>query len=95
MVKMWHSAPGMRWIANIASLVAYIQQMDEQYALRWSRDPTHCSQAIFFGACPSEGRITIPSVGPEREASRSYCIEVMTFLCRPRPSSGIDRASNG
>ncbi len=83
MVKIWHSTSGVRCLASIASLVAYMQQIVEQYGLRWSREPTHCSQAMRRGTRPSDGRRTLPSVGPEREARRSYCIEVMTLGMRP------------
>ena len=46
-----------------------------------------------WGNLPSEGRITMPSVGPERLANRSYCIEWMTLGKRPNPSSSYSVGS--
>jgi hypothetical protein len=68
-----------RCFASIASLVAYMQQIDEQYVVRWSREPTHCSQAMERGGRPSDGRVTRPSLGPDRLASRSYWSALRTL----------------
>ena len=70
-------------LAITASLMAYMQQTEEQYALShlfMSREPTHWNQAIFLGSRPSlDSRLTCPAVGPEAESMRSNSIEVITL----------------
>ena len=71
-------------LAIMASLMAYMQHTDEQYPLPHrlvSREPTHWSQAIFFGSVWSEGRTRCPMVGPEALKIRSNSRLVSTLGC--------------
>ncbi len=65
----------------IASLVEYIQHIEEQYSdpRSQSLDPTHWIKAILFGGLWSDGLTTWPWDGPVELSSRSKSIEVRTF----------------
>ena len=62
---------GVYFLATTASLIAYMQHTEEQWALSQrlrSREPTHWNQAIFLGSRPSlDRRLTWPWVGPEAD----------------------------
>ncbi|HEX7500649.1 MAG TPA: hypothetical protein VF524_10155, partial [Polyangia bacterium] len=68
----------------MASLVADMQQMLEQYPLPQavSREPTHWINATVLGALPSLGRCTWPLVGPAALSRRSNCGLVSTLAYR-------------
>ena len=68
--KMTTSTPGSASLADMASLMAYMQHTDEQYSLLQrflSRLPTHWRKATRRTGRPSEGRSSRPSVGPPGE----------------------------
>ena len=69
-------------MATIASLVALMQQMDEQYPLprATSRLPTHWMKAMRPTSPPSEGRSTWPAVGPAADSIRSNWTLERTLL---------------
>src|SRR5208337_671547 len=72
------------------------QQTAEQYGRWfWSLDPAHCTKATERGSLPSEGRKTLPPVGPEEEANRSTITLVTTFAYLPNPRFSIFLASYG
>jgi hypothetical protein len=58
-----------------------MQHIAEQYprSTESSREPMHWSQAIRFGALPSDGRFTWPPYGPDAERIRSNYRLVTTF----------------
>ena len=58
--------------------------MREQWR-RWfsSREPAHWMKAMFFASLPSEGRSSLPPVGPCGSARRSNSTLVMTLGKRP------------
>ena len=66
---------------SIACFAVYMQQILEQYGLPQpdtSREPTHWMKVITFGCVPSEGRRSVPPVGPAAFISRSSSSEVIT-----------------
>ena len=69
----------------MACLAVYMQQILEQYSLPFSaqdaqREPTHWTNTMVWGCSRSEGRSSVPPVGPAAFIRRSSSREVITSL---------------
>ena len=95
MKKRDMSRSGSCSFATLASLMAYMQQTEEQNPFPHvsSLDPTHCRNAIFFGVVSSEGLTMWPSVGPAAHVRRSNSRLVTTSGKRPYPKRSSTSSS--
>src|SRR5512136_909862 len=67
-----------------------MQQILEQYGTpcSGSRDPAHWTNTTSLGSLPSDGRLTLPPVGPLAASNRSNASASITSGIWPPPYSG-------